>query len=83
MLTKERLLDKIEIVNEVMMQIRYKDAVMEDGKEIAFSYFREVVGPLDSKEGKHATIQAIANILHTPEVVAAYQAERDAGPQGL
>jgi len=77
-LTKERVLDKIEIVQGVMMQIRYKDIVKEDGKEIASSYFREVIGPLDSKEGKHLTIQSIANILHTPEVVAQYQAEAEA-----
>jgi len=73
-LSKKRVIDVIEIVGTAI-QIRYKDRVTEDGVEIAYSYHRETIGPLDSTTGKDQLVQDIAVLIHTPEVIAAARAK--------
>jgi hypothetical protein len=74
-LTKERVLDKIEIVQDVLMQVRYRDLILENGNEVAHTFFREVIDPSTDVSGKPQTVQSIAAVLYTPEVKAAYAAK--------
>jgi hypothetical protein len=67
--------DKIEIVGEFKtVQIRTKTAVMEDGVELSSGYHRHVVVAGQDYSGESAEVQAICGVVHTAEVVAAYQA---------
>lgn len=67
--------DKIEIVGDFkILQIRTKTAVMEDGVELSSSFHRHTIAPGDDVSGESAEVQAIANAVHTAEVIAAYQA---------
>jgi hypothetical protein len=66
--------DKIEIVGQhKSIQVRTATVIEEDGVELTRSFHRHVVSPGDDISGQSAEVQAIAAVVHTPEVVAAYQ----------
>jgi len=61
-----------EITEFGHIQVRRITRIMENGEEISKSYHRNVVSPGESTEGKDARTVAIASVIHTPEVIAAY-----------
>jgi len=74
-LTERTVEDKIEIVGDFKhIQVRTATVIERDGVEISRSFHRHVVGPMDNPSGETAEIQAIAAVVHTDEVKAAYQA---------
>jgi hypothetical protein len=66
--------DLIEILENGMVQVRTKTAIMEDGKQISGNFHRHVVAPGDDYSAEDARVQAICAATHTADVVAAYQA---------
>ena len=66
--------DQIEVVESGCVQVRTATKIVEDGKELNRSFHRHVVAPGDDYSGEDARVQAICAAVHTPEVVAAYQA---------
>ena len=71
--------DKIEIVGEFKaIQIRTKTAVMEDGVELSSGFHRHVVTAGDDYSNESAEVQSICELMHTDEVIAAYQAAQAA-----
>ena len=78
-LTERTADDKIEIVGDYKhIQIRTATIIERDGVEISKGYHRRVVGPLDDVSHETAEIQALAALVHTDEVKAAYQAHIEA-----
>ena len=74
-LTEETVQDKIEIVGDFKhVQVRTATIIKRDGVEISRSFSRHVVAPGDDVSGESAEVQAICAAVHTPEVIAAYQA---------
>ena len=74
-LTERTVEDKIEIVGDYKhIQVRTANVIERDGVEISRSFSRHVVSPGDDVSGESAEVQAIANAVHTAEVIAAYQA---------
>ena len=83
MLEKVISVDLIEVVENGSVQVRTKTAIKEDGKEISNKFHRHVVAPGDDYSAEDAKVQAICAAVHTPEVIAAYQAAQAAQlPQG-
>lgn len=78
MLSKERRLDKVEIVGTAI-QIRYRDCIIEDGVEIASTLFRETIGPLESSVGRPQLILDLVALIHTPAVIAEALANASGG----
>ena len=75
--------DKIEIVGEFKaIQIRTKTAVLEDGVELSSSFHRHVVTAGDDYSNESAEVQAICELMHTDEVIAAYEAAQAANALG-
>jgi hypothetical protein len=74
-LTKEQVIDKIEVVENGTLQVRQVTRVMEDGKELSSSYHRWSFPPNSDVSAQPANVQAIASAAWTPEVIAAYQAQ--------
>jgi hypothetical protein len=75
--------DKIEIVGEFKaIQIRTKTAVLEDGVELSSSFHRHVVTAGQDYSNESAEVQAICELMHTDEVIAAYQAAQAANAIG-
>ena len=66
--------DLIEVIENGAVQVRTKTAIMEDGKQISGTFHRHVVVPGADYSAEDAKVQAICAAVHTPEVIAAYQA---------
>ena len=83
-LEKIQIVDRIEVVENGSVQVRTKTAIMEDGKQISSTFHRHVVAPGDDYSAEDAKVQAICAAVHTPEVIAVYQAAQEAAqlPQG-
>ena len=80
-LTKETVVDKIEILEDGQIQIRTANRILEDGVIISQSFHRKTIAPLDDISGEDAKVQAIANAHWTQEVKDAYQAKLDAAEE--
>lgn len=70
--------DLIQVVENGSIQVRTKTAIKEDDVEISSKYHRHVVMPGDDYTAEDAKVQSIASVIHTPEVIAAYQAALEA-----
>jgi hypothetical protein len=73
MLEKVVSVDLIEIVENGAVQVRTKTSIKEDGVEISSNFHRHVVVPGADYSDENAKVQAICAVVHTAEVVAAYQ----------
>lgn len=78
MLEKVISVDLIEVVENGSIQVRTKTAIKEDGVEISSKFHRHVVAPGNDYSAEDAKVQAICAAVHTPEVIAAYQAAQEA-----
>ena len=75
--------DKIEIVGEFKaVQVRTKTAVIEDGVELSSGFHRHVVTAGQDYSNESAEVQSICELMHTDEVIAAYQAAQAANAIG-
>lgn len=80
-LEKIEVVDLIEVIENGTIQVRVKTAVKEDGKEISSAFHRHVVAPGGDYSAEDAKVQAICAAVHTPAVIAAYQAAVEASRQ--
>jgi hypothetical protein len=84
MLEKQITIDLVEIVANATVQVRTKTAIVEDGKELSYSYHRHSIVPGANYSAEDAKVQAICAAVHTPEVITAYEAAVEAvKPVGL
>ena len=74
MLSKETVIDKIEIIENGSLQIRQAIRIIEDGNIISQSFHRYVLHPGQDVADQPANVQAIANVVWTQEVIDAYNA---------
>ena len=86
-ITKETVVDKIEVLEMGQVQVRTATKIVEDGNELNRSFHRHVIVP-STKTGdtwgdtdissEDARVQAIANATWTDAVKTAYQEMIDA-----
>ena len=79
-LTKEVVIDKIEVVENGTVQVRQATRIMEDGQQLSSSYHRWSLSPGQDVSTQPANVQAICQAAWTPEVIAAYQAQQATQP---
>ena len=86
-LTKETVVDKIEVLEMGQVQVRTATRVKEDGAVLSSSFHRHVVEPSTKTgdtwgdtdiSGEDARVQAVANATWTDSVKTAYQEMVDA-----
>ena len=86
-LTKETVVDKIEVLEKGQVQVRTATRIKEDGVQLSQAYSRHIVVPSTKTDGswgdtnisgEDAEVQAIANAKWTAEVKTAYQEMVDA-----
>ena len=86
-LTKETVVDKIEVLELGQVQVRTATRVLEDGTQLSQSYSRHVLAPSIKTgdtwgdtdiSGEDARVQAIATATWTSAVKTAYQEMVDA-----
>jgi hypothetical protein len=75
-LVKKVVVDLVETLENGCVQVRTKTAILEDGVEISSKFHRHVVAPGADYSAEDAKVQAICAAVHTPEVVAAYEASQ-------
>jgi len=78
MLEKVISVDLIEVIENGAIQVRTKTAIKEDGVEISNKFHRHVVIPGADYSAEDTKVKAICAAVHTPEVIAAYQAAQEA-----
>ena len=70
--------DKIEIVGEFKaVQVRTCTKVLEDGVELSSGYHRHVITAGQDYSDESAEVQAICAVVHTAEVIAAFEAAQE------
>ena len=86
-LTKEIVIDKIEVLELGQVQVRTATRVKEDGVELSSSFHRHILVPSTKTDGswadtdisgEAARVQAVANATWTDSVKTAYQEMVDA-----
>ena len=77
-LSKEVVIDKIEVVENGIIQVRQVTRIMEDEQQLSSSYHRWSLTPGQDVTDQPANVQAIAAAAWTPAVVAAYEAAQEA-----
>ena len=85
-ITKETVIDKIEVLEMGQVQVRTATKIMEDGNELNRNFYRHVLEPSVKNDdtwedtdisGEDAKVQAICNVVWTDEVKTAFQEMRD------
>jgi len=74
MLEKQTFIDRIEILNNQTVAVRYLVTITEDGLLLAEQSKGNYIRPGDDYSAEDAKVQAICATVHTAEVIAAYQA---------
>lgn len=73
-LTERTEEDKIEIVGAFKhIQVRTCTIIERDGVEISRSFHRHTIQPGEDTTNESSGVQAICALLHTDEVIAAYE----------
>jgi len=73
-LTKEIIVDKIEVLEMGQVQVRTATRVLEDGAVLSSAFHRHVLHPGQDLTDQDPKVVAIANAVWTDEVVTAYEA---------
>ena len=63
------------------IQERAKTSIMEDGKELSYSYHRRVLAPDADVSSESDEIKGMASALWTDEVKASYEASKPEGDE--
>jgi hypothetical protein len=77
-LTKEQVIDKIEVVENGYLLVRQVTRIIEDGNLLSSTYHRSSFAPGSDVTGQPSNVQAIAAAAWTPAVIAAYEAQQAA-----
>ena len=73
-LTERTVVSSREVLADGQIQVRTDTVIERDGVEISRSFHRHVVAPGDDVSGEDASVQTVANAVHTDAVIAAYRA---------
>jgi len=73
-LTERTEISRREVLADGQIQVRTDTVIERDGVEVSRSFHRHVVVPGADVSGEDASVQTVANAVHTAEVIAAYQA---------
>ena len=73
-LTERTQVSSREVLADGQIQVRTDTIIERDGVEISRTYHRHVIAPGDDVSGEDASVQTVANAVHTAEVIAAYRA---------
>ena len=76
MFEKQTIVDRIEVMQDHTVAVRYLVTVTEDGEpfseQVKGNYFR----PGDDYSAESDKVKAICDMIHTPEVIALYKASQ-------
>ena len=74
-LASTNTIDRIEVLENGVIQVRQAEIITKDGNEIARNFSRWVLSPGDDVSTQDPKVKAICNVAWTAEVISAYQAQ--------
>jgi hypothetical protein len=77
MFEKQTLVDRIEVLADQTVAVRYVVTVTENGQPFAEQIKGNYIKPGDDYSAEDAKVQIICAAVHTPEVIAAYKAAQE------
>lgn len=82
-LEKQTIIDRIEVMQDQTVAVRYLVTITEDGlflaEQVKGNYFK----PGDDYSAEDAKVQAICATVHTADVIAAYKAAQEAAQAAM
>lgn len=76
MLEKLTVISQLEVTESNIIQVRTSTRIMEVGVKLSESYHRHCISPGQDYSQEDVKVQSICAAVHTPEVIAAYQASQ-------
>ena len=76
-LDKQILTDRIEVVENGIVQVRQATIISEDGNQISRTYHRWCIAPGEDYSAQEQKVQDICKVAHTEEVINAYKAQQE------
>ena len=76
MFTKRIVIDKIEVTEHGIIQVRTATRIMEDGVQLSQTYHRHCLSPGDDFTGQDERVSAIAKAAWTKDVIKAFKAKQ-------
>jgi len=77
MFEKTIVVDRIEVLADQTVAVRYVVTVTEDGQPFAENVKGNYFKPGDDYSAEDAKVQSVCALVHTPEVIAAYLAAQE------
>jgi hypothetical protein len=74
-LSKNIIIDKIEVLENGSLQIRQRTDIIEDSNTLSSSYQRWTLNPGQDTTGQDPRVIAVATAIWTADVVSAYKAQ--------
>ena len=75
MLEKQTVIDQIEILSNQTVVVRFITSITEDGLLISDQRSATYIQPGVDYSAEDAKVQAICALVHTPQVIAEFQAK--------
>lgn len=72
-LEKQEVIDKIDVLENGILQVRKATRIIEDDKVISMAYDRWTLTPGQDVTDQTQQVQDIAAVVWTPEVIQAYK----------
>jgi hypothetical protein len=82
-LDKQTKIDRVEVVENGTVQVRQATIITDDGNQVSKTYHRWCIAPGEDYSTQEQQVQDICKVAHTPEVIAAYQAQQEANANRL
>ena len=76
-LTEKIEIDRVEVVENGVVQVRQATRVIKDGAEIAKNFHRWTLVPGQDVSDQADNVKAICQAAWTPEVILAYQKQQE------
>ena len=80
MFEKQIVVDRIEVLADQTVAVRYVVTVTEDGQPFAEQVKGNYFHPGDDYSQEDAKVQSVCALIHTPEVVTAYKEAQNVTP---
>ena len=78
MFNKTTFVDRIEVLADHTVAVRYVVTVFKDGKPFADQIKGNYFKPGDDYSAENAKVQSVCALVHNPEAIAAYVAAQQA-----
>ena len=82
-LDKQTKIDRVEVVENGTVQVRQATIITDNGNQVSRTYHRWCIAPGEDYSTQEQQVQDICRVSHTPEVIAAYQAQLEANANRL